>query len=267
MFNPKLKETSDTRLTYATPLGFRLMFLAIAVFIAGSSAAAAVEPFYRWPPMLLGIIVLCLLSAAYLERWVFDTADGAMERHLAGRDIDRVNGGIVLDLGVSSIQLDTASRGFSFRDDGPLDMRMGKVGPDAMSFINQASELELARVIRKYGEENRATSVAKAIVAESDDHWSVPEGTILASTMRRAVSFVDDEIIVTTILMIATRSMIRNAWNLTLWTTPEFHFALAFALVLLTSHWLYWRVTGVIFSRSLGQRMFGLAVVCDDGSG
>ena len=82
MFNPKLKETSDTRLTYATPLGFRLMFLAIAVFIAGSSAAAAVEPFYRWPPMLFGIIVLCLLSAAYLERWVFDTADGAMERHL-----------------------------------------------------------------------------------------------------------------------------------------------------------------------------------------
>ncbi len=111
------------------------------------------------------------------------------------------------------------------------------------------------------------TTLAKAIVAESDGHWSVPEGTILASTMRRAVSFVVDVIIVTTILMIATRSMIRNAWNLTLWTTPEFHFALAFALVLLTSHWLYWRVTGVIFSRSLGQRMFGLAVVCDDGSG
>ena len=90
---------------------------------------------------------------------------GAMERHLEGRDIGRVNGGIVLDLGVSSIQLDNASRGFSFRDDGPLDMRMGNVGLDAMSFINRASEIELARVIRKYGEEHRANSVAKAIVA------------------------------------------------------------------------------------------------------
>ena len=82
MFNPKLTETSDTRLTYATPLGFRLMFLAIAAFLAVSAAAAAVEPFYRWPPLLLGIIAGCLLAAAYLERWVFDTADGAMERHL-----------------------------------------------------------------------------------------------------------------------------------------------------------------------------------------
>ena len=109
--------------------------------------------------------------------------------------------------------------------------------------------------------------LAKAIVAESEGHWSVPEGTILASAMRRVVSFVVDVIIVTTIMMIATRSMIRNAWNLTLRTTSEFHFALAFALVILTSHWLYWRVTGVIFSRALGQRMFGLAVVCDDGSG
>ncbi|MDP6662096.1 MAG: RDD family protein [Candidatus Thalassarchaeaceae archaeon] len=110
------------------------------------------------------------------------------------------------------------------------------------------------------------TTVAKAIVSQSDGYWSVPEGTILASTMGRIVSFVIDVIIVTTILMIATRSMIRNAWSLTLWISPEFHFALAFALILLASHWLYWRVTGVTFSRSLGQRMFGLAVVCDDGS-
>ncbi len=111
---------------------------------------------------------------------------GSMERHLAGRDIDRINGGIVLDLGVSSIQLDTASRGFSFRDDGPLDMRMGKVGPDAMSFVNQASELELARVIRKYGEENRATSVAKAIVA-ARKKGTISRTRELASIVRNVV--------------------------------------------------------------------------------
>ena len=111
---------------------------------------------------------------------------GAMESHLEGRDIARVNGGIVLDLGVSSLQLDKASRGFSFRDDGPLDMRMGKAGPDAMSFINQASELELARVIRKYGEENRATSVAKAIVA-ARKKGSISRTRELASIVRHVV--------------------------------------------------------------------------------
>ena len=111
---------------------------------------------------------------------------GAMQRHLEGRDIDKVDGGIVLDLGVSSIQLDDASRGFSFRDDGPLDMRMGKVGLDAMSFINQASEIELARVIRKYGEERRAVSVAKAIVA-ARKREPISRTRELASIVRRVV--------------------------------------------------------------------------------
>ena len=82
MFNPRPTKTSDTRITYATPLGFRLMFLAIALFFVVSSAAAAVEPFYRWPPVLLGIIGVFMLSATYLERWIFDTVEGAMERHL-----------------------------------------------------------------------------------------------------------------------------------------------------------------------------------------
>jgi 16S rRNA (cytosine1402-N4)-methyltransferase len=73
--------------------------------------------------------------------------------------------GVVLDLGVSSFQFDEPGRGFSFREDGPLDMRMGKSGPTAADFVNTADEATLTRVISQYGEERRARSVARAIVA------------------------------------------------------------------------------------------------------
>ena len=72
--------------------------------------------------------------------------------------------GIVFDLGLSSPQLDEAERGFSFRHDGPLDMRMEKSGPDAADFVNTASETELARVIWEYGEERASRRIARAIV-------------------------------------------------------------------------------------------------------
>ncbi|HXH00551.1 MAG TPA: 16S rRNA (cytosine(1402)-N(4))-methyltransferase RsmH [Sphingomicrobium sp.] len=73
--------------------------------------------------------------------------------------------GITLDIGVSSMQLDQAERGFSFSNDGPLDMRMSQSGQSAAEFLNEADEAEIARVIREYGEEPRARSVARAIVA------------------------------------------------------------------------------------------------------
>ena len=72
--------------------------------------------------------------------------------------------GVVFDLGLSSPQLDEAERGFSFRHDGPLDMRMEKSGPDAADFINSASETEIARVIWQYGEERASRRIARAIV-------------------------------------------------------------------------------------------------------
>jgi 16S rRNA (cytosine1402-N4)-methyltransferase len=72
--------------------------------------------------------------------------------------------GIVLDLGVSSFQLDDAARGFSFSKDGPLDMRMEKAGPTAADFVNSADQETLADVISRYGEENRARAIARAIV-------------------------------------------------------------------------------------------------------
>jgi 16S rRNA (cytosine1402-N4)-methyltransferase len=75
-------------------------------------------------------------------------------------DID----GVVLDVGVSSMQLDEATRGFSFRADGPLDMRMAQAGPSAADVVNSASERELARILWVYGEEKRSGAIARAIV-------------------------------------------------------------------------------------------------------
>jgi 16S rRNA (cytosine1402-N4)-methyltransferase len=72
--------------------------------------------------------------------------------------------GIVFDLGVSSMQLDEAARGFSFRLDGPLDMRMGHDGPTAADLVARASERDLATIIARLGEEKHARAVARAIV-------------------------------------------------------------------------------------------------------
>ncbi|MFZ2492589.1 MAG: 16S rRNA (cytosine(1402)-N(4))-methyltransferase RsmH, partial [Thermoanaerobaculia bacterium] len=77
--------------------------------------------------------------------------------------IDRVDG-VLADLGVSSMQLDDAARGFSFRAEGPLDMRMGSEGTSAADLVNSLDEHELARIIRDYGEEPMARRIAHAIV-------------------------------------------------------------------------------------------------------
>lgn len=80
---------------------------------------------------------------------------------LAGQPLD----GVVLDLGVSSMQLDQADRGFSFMRDGPLDMRMGGDVPSAADLLNSAEESEIADVLYHYGEERAARRIARAIVA------------------------------------------------------------------------------------------------------
>lgn len=84
-----------------------------------------------------------------------------MSEYLTANSVD----GVLLDLGVSSPQIDQAERGFSFRQDGPLDMRMDNThGLSAAQWLQQVSETELARVIKEYGEERFAKSIAKAIV-------------------------------------------------------------------------------------------------------
>ena len=74
--------------------------------------------------------------------------------------------GIVLDLGVSSMQLDEAERGFSFQSDGPLDMRMSRSGQSAADVVNTYEEGELADIIYELGDERRSRAIARAIVAK-----------------------------------------------------------------------------------------------------
>jgi 16S rRNA (cytosine1402-N4)-methyltransferase len=77
---------------------------------------------------------------------------------------------ILLDLGVSSRQLDEAERGFTFRPNAPLDMRMGREGVSAAEFLNTADEADLARVFREYGDERQARRLAREIVRRRDRH-------------------------------------------------------------------------------------------------
>jgi 16S rRNA (cytosine1402-N4)-methyltransferase len=86
--------------------------------------------------------------------------------------------GILLDLGISSPQVDEAHRGFSFRKDGPLDMRMNTdQGLTAAEWLEQASQEDIARVIKNYGEERFAFQIAKAIVAKREEGFS-PKTTL-----------------------------------------------------------------------------------------
>jgi 16S rRNA (cytosine1402-N4)-methyltransferase len=95
--------------------------------------------------------------------------------------------GIVLDIGVSSMQLDQPERGFSFRFDGPLDMRMGGDGPSAADVVAAASERDLADIIYRLGEERHSRSVARAIVkarAEEPIRTTARLAEIVASVVR-----------------------------------------------------------------------------------
>jgi 16S rRNA (cytosine1402-N4)-methyltransferase len=95
-----------------------------------------------------------------LERARFSELEGIAQKHaIASFD------GIVFDIGVSSMQLDEAARGFSFRHDGPLDMRMDCEGRSAADLVNDADEGELADIFYYFGEERAARRIAKAIVA------------------------------------------------------------------------------------------------------
>lgn len=86
-----------------------------------------------------------------------------MKELLNCRGICRVDG-VLLDIGVSSHQLDTAERGFSFHEDAPLDMRMSQSGKTAADLVNNLSQKELSRIIYTYGEEKYADSISKSIV-------------------------------------------------------------------------------------------------------
>ncbi|HJB22422.1 MAG TPA: 16S rRNA (cytosine(1402)-N(4))-methyltransferase RsmH [Candidatus Fournierella merdavium] len=88
-------------------------------------------------------------------------------RALADLGVHALNGAL-LDLGVSSHQLDDGERGFSYRQDAPLDMRMSQAGPTAADLVNSASREELARILREYGEEPFAWAIAGRIVRDRE---------------------------------------------------------------------------------------------------
>ena len=113
----------------------------------------------------------------------FATLSDALEQ----RGIGRVSG-ILLDLGVSSPQFDDPARGFSFRHDGPLDMRMDTTrGESAAEWLARASQQELTEVIRDYGEERFAFQIAKAIVARRSESEPLATTRELAEIVAHAV--------------------------------------------------------------------------------
>ena len=87
-----------------------------------------------------------------------------MMQSLAEAGVDKVQG-VVMDIGVSSMQLDQSTRGFAFSNDGPLDMRMSQDGPSAADFLNTADESAIADVLYRYGEERQSRRIARAVVA------------------------------------------------------------------------------------------------------
>ena len=110
---------------------------------------------------------------------------GDMESLLPQELVGRIDG-IALDIGVSSMQLDQAERGFSFAKDGPLDMRMGGDGQTAADLVNTLPEAELADLIYTYGEERKSRHVAHAIVRDRAERPFISTAQ-LAFTVRGAV--------------------------------------------------------------------------------
>jgi 16S rRNA (cytosine1402-N4)-methyltransferase len=104
---------------------------------------------------------------------------------IAGRHGGAIDG-VVFDVGVSSMQLDEAARGFSFRLGGPLDMRMGQSGPSAADVVARAGERDLAAIIATLGEEHHARSIARAI-AKARAERAIDSTAALAEIVARAV--------------------------------------------------------------------------------
>jgi 16S rRNA (cytosine1402-N4)-methyltransferase len=108
-------------------------------------------------------------ALAHAASWAVEHAGRLELRRGRFGDLDRIAGGpldgVVLDVGVSSMQLDEPARGFSFLRDGPIDMRMDPEGASAAELVNEAPEERIADILRQYGEERGARRIARAIVA------------------------------------------------------------------------------------------------------
>jgi 16S rRNA (cytosine1402-N4)-methyltransferase len=138
----------------------------------------------------------------------------------AAQGVEAVDG-VVMDVGVSSMQLDEAGRGFSFRLEGPLDMRMGHDGPTAADVIANASEADLANIIYIFGEERHSRAVTRAIVA-ARQHAPIATTRALADIVAKVVRSKPGEIHPATRTFQALRIFVNEELD-------ELHLALAAA--------------------------------------
>lgn len=120
-------------------------------------------------------------AATYGDRLQFAPGTFSNLDALAGETLD----GVVLDLGVSSMQIDQAERGFSFQKDGPLDMRMGQAGPSAADLVNGLPEKALADILFQYGEERASRRIARAIIAARPIETTLELADLVASCLPR----------------------------------------------------------------------------------
>ncbi|MCP4936884.1 MAG: 16S rRNA (cytosine(1402)-N(4))-methyltransferase RsmH [bacterium] len=111
----------------------------------------------------------CAFTKEYGDRFSFIPGRfGDLQELIKAHGVSHVDG-VVLDVGVSSMQIDDPARGFSFAHDGPLDMRMSCRGLSAADVVNQYSQADIARIIAALGEERRARVIARAIVSEREN--------------------------------------------------------------------------------------------------
>ncbi|MEQ8709884.1 MAG: 16S rRNA (cytosine(1402)-N(4))-methyltransferase RsmH [Rhodospirillales bacterium] len=145
-----------------------------------SAADCRVVAFDRDPAAIAGGQDIVAEAAGRLD--LVHACFSTMAEHLAPGSVD----GVALDIGVSSMQIDEADRGFSFRQNGPLDMRMSSDGETAADIVNLTGEKELARIIYEFGEEKASRRVASAIVARRRERKFEMTGD-LASVVRSVV--------------------------------------------------------------------------------
>jgi 16S rRNA (cytosine1402-N4)-methyltransferase len=143
---------------------------------------ARVHAFDRDPDALAAGANLAVQSGGALH--LHSACFSEMDRHLAEAGVGLVDA-VVFDIGVSSMQLDQAARGFSFQNDGPLDMRMSQSGESAADFVNTAEEAAIADIIYLYGEEPRSRRIARAIVAARP----IDSTGSLAAVVRKALGY------------------------------------------------------------------------------
>ena len=146
------------------------------------AGGAQVIAFDRDPDAIAGGAPLVDQSTGALR--LIHAVFSAIEAELEQREAVPVDG-VVMDIGVSSMQLDQPARGFSFQSEGPLDMRMSQSGTSAAEFLNEADEAEIADVLHEFGEEPRARRVARAIVAARPLTTTLE----LATVVRRALGY------------------------------------------------------------------------------